>query len=68
MTYTVAIVNHALKSGRWVGSFATLEEAQIYCRERAARSQPFVEFQPCEGSPKHPGRKAGPSFRGTPRE
>lgn len=63
MTYTVKEINHALQGGSWRGTFASLEDARTYAEKQAARCQTFMEYQVCEGTPKHPGKQVGGSIR-----
>jgi len=65
MGYTVAVVNHLLQSGRWIGRFATREEADAYIAREAARSRTFMEYRVCVGTPEQPGQDVGPAHKGT---
>ena len=57
MTYTVEIVNHALRSGNRCGTFNTIEEARESMKRQARRSRSFVEFHICPGTPRNPGER-----------
>lgn len=64
--YTVAVVNHALQSGRFVGNFEKAHQAADYARREAARTRAFMEYRVCYGSPKDPGKDVPgwPVFKG----
>lgn len=63
-TWTVEVVNEALKNGRWVGTFSSLEEATAYAEQEAKKSRKFATYQVCTGTPKKPGKPVGEKYRG----
>lgn len=62
--YTVAVINHALRKGHWVGTFETIDAAQAYIAKELPRTRTFVEFRVDEGTPKNPGRAVSEPIRG----
>lgn len=62
--FTVRMRNTALQSGRFIGSFATKEQAEEFAKEQAARGRFFVSYKVCEGTPARPGREIGEEQKG----
>lgn len=54
MTFTVLVDNTLLRSGRFRGTFATVEAAKAYADEEADRSRSFVVFHVYPGTPRDP--------------
>ena len=65
MTYTVQVYNALLKSTRYVGTFATLQEAAEYVVSQAARSRSFARYQIFTGKPRDPMDPVGEPVNGT---
>jgi hypothetical protein len=63
-TFTVLTRNHALQSGRYVGTFATREEADAYVALEAGRSRSFVDFEVWLGTPRAAVKPLGPVVKG----
>lgn len=62
--FTVETVNRALGSRRYVGSFETREDAEVYAITEASRCRSFVEFQVWKGSPRNPLGPVGVVHKG----
>jgi len=52
--FTVLIRNHALKSGKYEGTFDKVEDAVAHAIALANRSRSFCEFEVWRGTPREP--------------
>lgn len=56
-TYTVWILNNALRLGHYCGTFASEVEAETYIRAEQAMTRDFVAFSIYRGTPREPRGK-----------
>lgn len=54
MTFTVMIANSMLNRTHYQGTFATLDEANAFAQQQAARSRTFCTFAVYKGTPRNP--------------
>lgn len=54
MKFTILVRNHALKSGKYEGTFDKVEDAVAHAIALANRSRSFCEFEVWRGTPREP--------------